>query len=152
MGRLAAGTDTLLVRPAAAQDANGVATLLGVLGYPCDRDEAAGRLRAVAEEPGQQVLVADRHGCLVGLLALDIRYYLPLGGPTCRITALAVSAGEQRQGVGRMLLREAEQRARQAGAARIELTSGAQRAEAHDFYRACGYEDGALRFLKRLGA
>ncbi|MFH1599309.1 MAG: GNAT family N-acetyltransferase [Pseudomonadota bacterium] len=151
MARLAPGTDTLLVRPAAAQDASGVATLLGVLGYPCDRDEAASRLRAVAEE-GQQVLVADRHGCLVGLLALDIRYYLPLGGPTCRITALAVSSGEQRQGVGRMLLREAEQRARQAGAARIELTSGAQRTEAHDFYRACGYEDGALRFLKRLGA
>lgn len=152
MARQAPGTDTLLVRPAAAQDATGVAALLGVLGYPCDRDEAASRLRAVADDPDQQVLVADRHGCLVGLLALDVRYYLPLGGPTCRITALAVSSGEQRQGVGRMLLREAEQRARQAGAARIELTSGAQRSEAHDFYRACGYEDGALRFLKRLGA
>ena len=32
MGRQAAGTDTLLVRPAAAQDAAGVAMLLGVLG------------------------------------------------------------------------------------------------------------------------
>lgn len=151
MGRQAAGTDTLLVRPAAAQDAAGVAALLGVLGYPCDRDEAASRLRAIQDEPGQQVFVADRHGCLVGLLALDIRYYLPLGAPTCRITALAVAEGEQRQGVGRMLLREAEQRARQAGAARIELTSAASRSDAHDFYRACGYSDGALRFLKRLG-
>lgn len=151
MGSLASGRDTLLVRPAAAQDATGVASLLTLLGYPCDRDEAAARLRAVAEEPGQQVLVADRHGCLVGLLALDIRYYLPLGGPTCRITALAVAGGEQRRGIGRRLLREAEQRARQAGAARVELTSGVQRGEAHAFYRACGYEEGALRFLRRLG-
>lgn len=152
MASVAAGTEALLLRPAEAQDAAGVATLLDVLGYPCSREEAASRLLAVADEPGQQVLVADRHGCLVGLLALDIRYYLPLGGPTCRITALAVAPGQQRLGIGRKLLREAEQRARQAGAARIELTTGSQRAEAHAFYRACGYTESALRFLKPLGA
>lgn len=152
MASVAAGTDALLLRQAQAQDAAGVATLLDVLGYPCSREEAASRLIAVAEEPGQQVLVADRHGCLVGLLGLDIRYYLPLGGPTCRITALAVAPGQQRLGIGRKLLREAEQRARQAGAARIELTTGVQRAEAHAFYRACGYSESALRFLKPLGA
>ena len=146
------GRDTLLVRPAAAQDAAGVASLLGVLGYPCDRDEAAARLRALAEEADQQVLVADRHGCLVGLLALDIMYYLPLGARTCRITALVVADQEQRRGVGRLLLREAEQRARAAGAVRIELTSAVHREEAHAFYRACGYGETALRFLKRLGA
>lgn len=146
-----AGTDSLLVRPATAQDAAGVATLLGVLGYPCDRAEAAHRLRALAEEADQEILVADRHGCLVGLLALDLMYYLPLGARTCRITALAVSDGEQRRGVGRMLLREAEHRARLAGAARIELTSATHRTEAHAFYKACGFNESALRFLKRLG-
>lgn len=146
-----AGTDSLLVRPATAQDAAGVATLLGVLGYPCDRAEAAHRLRALAEETDQEILVADRHGCLVGLLALDLMYYLPLGARTCRITALVVSDGEQRRGVGRMLLREAEHRARLAGAARIELTSATHRTEAHAFYKACGFNESALRFLKRLG-
>ncbi len=153
MGTAAApGTvGTLLVRPATEQDATGVAALLDVLGYPCGRAEAAARLRTIAEDPDQQVLVADRHGCLVGLLALDVMYYLPLGARTCRITALVVTDGEQRQGVGRMLLREAEHRARQAGAARIELTSASHRHEAHDFYRACGFGESALRFLKRLG-
>lgn len=146
-----AGSGTLLVRPATAQDAAGVATLLGVLGYPCDRAEAAARLRAIEDEPDQQILVADRHGCLLGLLALDLMYYLPLGARTCRITALVVADSEQRRGVGRLLLREAEQRARQAGAARIELTSATHRHEAHEFYRACGFGESALRFLKRLG-
>lgn len=147
----ATGTDSLLVRPATAQDAAGVAALLGVLGYPCDRAEAANRLRALAEEADQEILVADRHGCLVGLLALDLMYYLPLGARTCRITALVVSDGEQRRGVGRLLLREAEHRARLAGAARIELTSATHRTEAHAFYKACGFNESALRFLKRLG-
>ena len=151
MGASAGGSGSLLVRPASAQDAAGVATLLGVLGYPCDRAEAAARLRAIEDEPDQQILVADRHGCLVGLLALDLMYYLPLGARTCRITALVVADSEQRRGVGRLLLREAEQRARQAGAARIELTSATHRHEAHEFYRACGFGESALRFLKRLG-
>jgi GNAT superfamily N-acetyltransferase len=146
-----AGSGSLLVRPATAQDAAGVATLLGVLGYPCDRAEAAARLRAIEDEPDQQILVADRHGCLLGLLALDLMYYLPLGARTCRITALVVADSEQRRGVGRLLLREAEHRARQAGAARIELTSATHRHEAHEFYRACGFGESALRFLKRLG-
>ena len=65
--------------------------------------------------------------------------------------ALVVSPGAQGRGLGRQLLREAERRARAAGAARIELTSGSQRAEAHAFYRACGFGDGTLRFIKRLG-
>src|SRR5688572_33452360 len=110
--------DTLLVRPATEQDATGVANLLGVLGYPCTREDAVDRMRELADDPDQQILVADRHGCLLGLLALDVMYYLPLGATTCRITAISVVDGEQRRGIGRMLLKEAEQRARAAGAAR----------------------------------
>jgi GNAT superfamily N-acetyltransferase len=78
-------------------------------------------------------------------------YYLPLHATTCRIVALAVAPEAQRTGIGRWLLREAEGLARQAGAARIELTSAGHRHEAHDFYRNCGYDDSALRFMKRLG-
>lgn len=141
-----------LIRPAQAQDAAGVAALLGELGYPCEREEAAERLHALAEDPDQRLLVADLHGELVGLVALDLMYYLPLGARTCRITALAVADSVRRQGVGRRLLREAEQFARQAGAARIELTSAQHREDAHAFYRACGYDCGAMRFVKRLGA
>ena len=153
MGTAAApgSADHLLVRAASDQEATGVAALLDVLGYPCTREDALARLHHLADDPDQQVLVADRHGCLVGLLALDVMYYLPLGALTCRITAIAVADTEQRRGIGKRLLKEAEQRARAAGAARIELTSALRREQAHAFYRACGYEDSALRFLKRLG-
>ena len=146
-----AGSGSLLVRPATAQDAAGVATLLGVLGYPCDRAEAAARLRAIEDEPDQQILVADRHGCLLGLLALDLMYYLPLGARTCRITALVVADSEQRRGVGRQLLREAEAIARRAQVARIEVTSNARREAAHAFYTGCGYSEGSKHFIKLLG-
>ena len=142
------GTD---LRIAAIADADDVAQLLSELGYPCDIDEAAERIAAITDNDRQALVVARRGGAVCGLVALDFMYYLPLGTTTCRITALVVSPGAQGRGLGRQLLREAERRARAAGAARIELTSGSQRTEAHAFYRACGFGDGTLRFIKRLG-
>ena len=141
-----------MLRRAGPEDAAGVAALLESLGYPCTRDEAHVRLLAVADDEAQQVIIADWHGDLLGLIAIDLMYYLPLGAITCRITALSVSAGARRQGLGRRLLREGEARAREAGAVRIELTTARHREQALAFYRACAYEETSLRLVKRLGA
>ena len=139
------------VRVAKVGDAPDIASLITLLGYPCLPDEARERMRTVAGEHDQALLVADCDGHLCGLLCLDLMYYLPLGARTCRITALVVATAHQREGVGRELLLAAETWARQASAARIEVTSAAHRNEAHEFYRACGYTEGAMRFVKRLG-
>lgn len=139
------------IRAAREGDAADIAGLLSLLGYPSATGDARARIRAVAAESDQALLVAERDGCLCGLLALDAMYYLPLGARTCRITALAVSAERQGEGIGHELLRAAESWARQAGATRIEATSAAHRQDAHAFYRACGYGEGALRFIKHLG-
>ncbi|MEO5596689.1 MAG: GNAT family N-acetyltransferase [Lysobacteraceae bacterium] len=140
-----------LVRVALPGDAAGVAELIEALGYPCNTAEAGDRLKAVATDLDQTVLVADGDGALCGLLGLDVMYYLPLGARTCRITALVVADTHRGSGIGRDLLQAAEAWARQAGAARIEVTSAAHRNEAHAFYRACGYRDGSVRFVKQLG-
>jgi GNAT superfamily N-acetyltransferase len=139
------------VRPARPEDGVGLSALLGVLGYPCPAEEAAQRVLDLRDDRNQTLLVAELEGQLAGLVCCDLSYYLPLGAFTCRITALSVAEAAQRQGIGRLLLREAESLARAAGAVRIELTSAAHREEAHAFYRACGYGEGAVRFVKRLG-
>jgi GNAT superfamily N-acetyltransferase len=139
------------VRTAMPGDAAEIASLITLLGYPCTPEEAFERMQAVADEPEQALLVADRDGDLCGLLGLDLMYYLPLGARTCRITALVVATAHRGEGVGKELLQAAETWARQSGAARVEVTSAAHRNEAHAFYRACGYEDGSVRFVKRLG-
>lgn len=140
------------LRNASLMDADDVAALLTELGYPCELREATERIEAILGDRRQALLVARCDGVVRGLLALDFMYYLPLGTTTCRITALVVTAEAQGRGLGRQLLREAERRARAANAARLELTSGSQRTDAHAFYKACGYSDGTLRFIKRLGA
>ena len=73
------------------------------------------------------------------------------GTEQARITALVVAPDCERQGVGRRLLREVEAIARQAGAARIEVTSAASREGAQAFYHGCGFADGARHFVKLLG-
>lgn len=140
------------LRSASLMDADDVAALLSELGYPCDTADAAQRIAAITENDRQALVVARCDGAVCGLVALDFMYYLPLDTTTCRITALVVTSSAQGQGLGRQLLREAERRARVAGAARLELTSGSQRTDAHKFYKDNGYSDGTLRFIKRLGA
>lgn len=139
------------LRSASLVDADDVAALLSEMGYPCDVDDAARRISAIVDNDRQALVVARCDGVVCGLLALDFMYYLPLGTTTCRITALVVRNDAQGRGLGRRLLKEAERRARFGGAARLEITSGSQRSDAHAFYRACGYSDGTLRFIKHLG-
>ena len=140
------------LRSASVIDADDVAALLSELGYPCSVADARERIRAITANDRQALVLARSGGRVCGLIALDFMYYLPLGTTTCRVTALVVTPTAQGLGIGRALLKEAERRARVGGAARIELTSGAQRTEAHAFYRACGYKDSSVRFVKLLGA
>ena len=140
------------LRNASPADADDVAALLQTLGYPCDTDDAMERIALIVDNDRQALVLARREGAVCGLVALDFMYYLPLGTITCRVTALVVTPTAQGLGIGRQLLKEAERRARSGGAARIELTSGSQRTEAHAFYRACGYKDSSVRFVKQLGA
>ncbi len=139
------------LRSATLMDADDVAALLAALGYPCDREDASDRIHAIIANDRQALVLARDRGAVCGLIALDFMYYLPLGTTTCRITAMVVTPEAQGRGLGRQLLREAERRARIGGAARLEITSGSQRTDAHAFYRACGYSDGTLRFVKHLG-
>jgi GNAT superfamily N-acetyltransferase len=143
--------DGVRVRDARIGDAADVATLLQTLGYPCDRDEAADRIAMVLADPRQRLLLAEIGGHACGLAGMDLRYSLVRGTEQARITALVVAPDCERQGVGRRLLREVEAIARQAGAARIEVTSAASRDSAHAFYHGCGYADGSRHFVKLLG-
>jgi GNAT superfamily N-acetyltransferase len=146
-------TDTpFFIRPALETDAAGIAYLLEVLGYPCSADDAKQRLAQLREESDQECWLAVEHEQVIAMIAIDIRFYLPLGSKTCRITALSVAPEHQARGIGKGLLKQAEMRARQTQASRIELTTALYREAAHQFYLSCGYENTSMRFVKRLGA
>jgi ribosomal protein S18 acetylase RimI-like enzyme len=152
MGRAAGSVDPVLrVRAAELGDASDVARLLGDLGYPSTRDEAAERISIVRHDPRQHLLLAEMDGQVCGLIATYTRFAFSRGAEVTQITAIVVSPACHRQGIGRRLLREVEARARRAGVTCLDITSNARREEAHAFYRSCGYSDSSLRFVKMLG-
>src|SRR3546814_9095916 len=92
------------LRSASLIDADDVADLLGEMGYPCEMEEAAERIAAIAGNDRQALVVARCEGRVCGLVALGFMYYLPLGTTTCRITALVVTPHAQGRRLGRQLL------------------------------------------------
>lgn len=147
----AGASGTSHMRDVKLADAAAVSRLLEALGYPCDEIDAERRIRRVNASPRQSLIVAELQNQVVGMVSLDFMFYLPLGRETCRITALVVDERWRKMQVGRELLRFAEGLARREGSVRIELTTAAQRTDAHRFYAASGYIQSSLRFVKNLG-
>ncbi len=139
---------SMTVRDAMTADAAAVAGLLGELGYPASPGEVATRLL----RPGERVVLAESDQLAVGLAALTIGPMLQHARPVARVTALVVSEPARALGVGRRLMARAEELARDAGCAGIELTSAMrpERDAAHRFYEALGYERTSYRFWRPL--
>ena len=68
------------------------------------------------------------------------------------ILGLAVASDCRRQGTGKALMHRVEEWAKERGIKEIRLNSGGTRKEAHEFYRAIGFNDEKVqvRFLKEV--
>jgi N-acetylglutamate synthase-like GNAT family acetyltransferase len=76
------------------------------------------RLRSSQERPSSRVLIAESEDRVVGCLSAELVLvpYFPNGSTICRVTAIVVSVGYRRRGVGAALL---------AGAAEFALERAA---------------------------
>jgi GNAT superfamily N-acetyltransferase len=142
----------IAVRRATPADAEGIAPLLGALGYPAEPAAVAARLETLLGSPRDAVLVAeeDGGGAVLGVLALHWGVLLHLAAPIARIGSLVVAEAARGRGVGGLLVRAAASLARAEGCAVLELTTGKQREAAHAFYAAQGFAWTALRFAREL--
>ena len=144
----------LEIREAAEGDAEALAPLFSILGYETSPAVLRERLAGLrAADPGGHVLAAfGSDGRALGFLTLHHTPVLHRPTAVGRITALAVDPAAQGRGVGRRLVEAAERLCRDAGLARIEVTSGLSHTPAYDFYRHLGYADHGVRFARVLEA
>ncbi len=137
------------IREASAGDEAQVAALLAELGYPAALEEVTRRLERLGREAGSWLWLAVDGERVVGLAGLHVMPLIerePLG----RVTAIVVTEGERRGGIGRALMGRAEGEARRQGCERLEVTTADRRTDAHGFYRGLGFEEASRRFLKRV--
>ncbi len=141
--------DTPLLREAVPADADGLSDLLAELGHPLAPREVLGRLDSIAGAGDSYfVVVAIVGGGTAGVVSGFATPVLHRAAPVGRISVLVVGRAFRGTGLGSTLVREAEERLRVLGCARIEVTSAAHRSDAHEFYRRRGYRQEGLRFTR----
>ncbi|MFC5343828.1 GNAT family N-acetyltransferase [Brevundimonas staleyi] len=94
-------------------------------------------LRAMIEDPTYVILLAERHGVLVGCVSVNDK-----GDRLAYLGMLSVDPERQGGGLGRKLIAAAEDTARtRFGARTMEMTVIVQRRELIDWYVRCGYAE-----------
>ena len=128
----------VIIRTARLADAAEIARLTAQLGYEADPAAISGRLSRLLPRADQQFLVAVTDAQVVGWVHALIGDYIE-SDPFVVIGGLVVDRNVRRLGVGRLLMRHAEDWARSRGHSVIRLSSSATRTAAHRFYEALGY-------------
>lgn len=138
------------IRDARDGDAEALARLMRDEGYPTSTEEMRSRFARISAHPYYDTLVAERGGRVVGALGMTVGHLYERNEDHAQIVALVVDPKHRARGAGRALVEAAENRARRWGVRQIVLSSGVDRAEAHRFYGAIGYEATGYRFSRSL--
>lgn len=138
------------IRAAIPEDAPAIAVLIGELGYSLDAATIGRKINPLLTAPRDRMLVACAGGTVIGFAHVHCLAVFHRARDLARLTALIIKEEWRSRGTGGLLVRAAEEFARQNGCGRFELVSGAQRKDAHRFYERLGYHLEACRFVKDL--
>jgi GNAT superfamily N-acetyltransferase len=97
-------------------------------------DVAAQRLEETIADDRSVVLLAEDNGTVLGFATVYLDIVSVRFGQRAWVEDLAVAPQRRSSGIGKALLDAAKTWARDHGAARLELESGAARVDAHRFY------------------
>ncbi len=136
------------VRPATADDAERLASLLTDEGYPAGTSDLAARIERYAHL-GSQVIVAEAGGEVVGFITVLVLPRFEVDALFARITSLVVDAGVRERGIGHLLMQAAEEQAKAAGAAWLEVTAGHHRPDARRLFESLGYDPSVAAYLRK---
>jgi GNAT superfamily N-acetyltransferase len=151
-------TESLILRDATAADLPVIVAMLADDKLGSTREDSgdlAPYLAAFAEveaDPNQRLIVAERDGVAVGTFQLS---FIPgisqRGLKRAMVESVRVVATERGSGLGTQMMLWAIEEARQAGCGQMQLTSNAERSDAHRFYERLGFAPSHVGFKLKLG-
>ena len=130
------------IRRAVREDVPAIVALYAddVLGKSRETPDALDAYFAAFDRLDGELYVGELDGAVVATLQLTIIQQLSArGGKVAQIEAVRVAQALRSRGLGAELVRDAVERARAAGCARVQLTSNSQRRDAHRFYERLGF-------------
>jgi GNAT superfamily N-acetyltransferase len=146
-------SSAISIRLARVSDAEVIARLTAQLGYEVGSSTVSARLSRILARADQRFLVAECDGQPVGWLHAVISEYVEADAFVL-VGGLVVNRLHRRKGIGRMLMLEAEEWARQRGCSFVRLWSSSVRTASHRFYQQLGYTNIKTQysFIKSVGA
>ena len=121
------------------EDLEGVTTLGAQLGYPYSLEVIRDRFAEVSMSPVHKLFVAKDDGVVCGWVQVCKERETLLSDARAEITALVVDERVRGKGIGRVLVKAAEEWALAQGLKLMRLRTNVTREEAHQFYRRVGY-------------
>ena len=137
-------------RAAGEADVGAVVGLLtdDVLGAARERQDAAAYLQA---EGNNHLIVGEHAGRIVATYQITFIAGLSLGAARrAQVESVRVASDLRGQGIGALLMADAEQRACAAGCRLIQLTTNRSRTEAHRFYERLGFTASHIGYKRQL--
>ena len=126
------------IRSMTRDDAGAVAALERELGYHGTAAQVAKRFASLHPSSDAAFVATDDH-CVTGWIHVHLVQTLT-SERRADILGLVVSESARRTGVGRALVAHVEHWVREQGLATVRVRCSVVRVEAHEFYRALGYE------------
>lgn len=126
------------VRQALHNDAARIAALAGQLGYDVPITHVERQIGHINDERTVLVAVVPRAG-VVGWIGVALREAV-IDSARADIEGLVVEDEYRGNGIGQLLVQEAEQWARRRGCTSMRLVSNVVRERAHEFYKRLGYD------------
>jgi N-acetylglutamate synthase-like GNAT family acetyltransferase len=135
-----------MIRTADVNDAKPIAELCTQLGYRTSKEEVKIRLEKALADARSEVYVAEVDGKVLGWLQVAIKQTIE-SGEYGEITGLVVDKTTRGKGIGRSLVRQAEEWARRMGQKNVRVRMNVIRKEAPLFYRALGFSEVKKQFV-----
>ena len=142
----------MIIRRYQSNDLESLTELMSDLGYPSNLIEMKKRIARIHSNPFYSTFVAEMNGVVVGMVGIRQLFTYEFDNVVTQISALVTKKEYRNKGIGRALVRYAEEWAIQEGSDVIVLTSGnkEERLKAHEFYKLNGYVITGYRFVKKL--
>lgn len=142
----------ITIRTATIEDIYAITLLLADLGYPATADEVRLRFKNISQNSDYKTLLALAGEEVTGMIGMSKNYFYEHNGEYIRILVMVVNQTHRNEGIGRRLLQEAEDWAKEIGANAIVLNSGnrPERMGAYAFYQKMGFEIRSSGFIKKM--
>jgi len=129
------------IRRGAMEDCEGITNLCEQLGFPSSTEVVFKRLSFIMNNSDHDLFVVEN---AEGKIAGWIHVFLSITPYTDLVTevgGLVINDADREQGIGRMLIQQAEQWAKSKQTTAVRIRSNVKRVESHIFYKAVGYEE-----------